>query len=166
VVFQLAEMSLSIRLFTVALLVLPVGMAGAALIGGGEPKLLCVAAPLAGIYLLSWLWFRPSHFELGVDALRVVWPIRRREVPFANVETAEIVGARELRDEHGWLLRIGVGGLWGGFGRLWSSKGRHLDFYVSRTSPLVLVRLRRGRSLLITPEQPERFVEMLRANLR
>jgi hypothetical protein len=104
---------------------------------------------------------RPARFEISSDALSIVWPIRRREIARASIGGVQIVTSRELRAECGLLLRVGVGGLWGGFGRLWSSKGIHLDFYVSRTKPLVLVRLRQGRHLLITPEQPERFVDAL-----
>jgi hypothetical protein len=59
-------------------------------------------------------------------------------------------------------MRVGVGGLWGGFGWLYTSKGL-LGLYVSRTDRLVLVRLRTGRPLLVTPEGDERFVAALRA---
>ena len=160
-IFRLAEMSRSIWILTAALLALPVGMLGATLLGVADPALLGVAGLLGLLYLGVWLWFRPGHFELSPVALSIVWPMRRRDIALASIESAQIVTSRELRAECGLLLRIGVGGLWGGFGRLWSSKGVHLDFYVSRTAPLVLVRQRRGRHLLITPEQPERFVDAL-----
>ena len=67
----------------------------------------------------------------------------------------------------GALLGIAVGeafgrrGLWGGFGWLYTSKGL-LGLYVSRTDRVVLVRLRTGRPLLVTPEDDERFVAALR----
>jgi len=38
-----------------------------------------------------------------------------------------------------------------------------LDLYVSRTDRLVLVRLRAGRPLRLTPERDEGFVDALRA---
>jgi hypothetical protein len=59
-------------------------------------------------------------------------------------------------------MRIGAGGLWGGFGWLYTRKGL-LDLYVSRTDRFVLVRLRTGRPLLITPDADERFVAAFRA---
>ena len=67
-----------------------------------------------------------------------------------------------------WLLgrptafEVHTGGLWGGFGWLYTRKGL-LDLYVSRTDRLVLVRLRAGRPLLLTPERDEGFVDALRA---
>jgi hypothetical protein len=47
------------------------------------------------------------------------------------------------------------------FGWLYTRKGL-LDLYVSRTDRLVLVRLRAGRPLLLTPERDEGFVDALR----
>lgn len=161
--FRLAKMSPSIWVLTAIFLPLPLVLAAAALACGGPPVLLAAAAFVALVYASVWLWFRPTRFELTPGALRIVWPIRRREIELASVESLEIVSGRELRREFGLLLRVGAGGLWGGFGMLWSSKGRHLDFYVSRLAPLVLIRRRLGRSLLITPDDPERFAAELRA---
>jgi hypothetical protein len=57
-----------------------------------------------------------------------------------------------------------VGGLWGGFGLAWSSRGKHLALYVSRHADgFVLVRCERARSLLITPERPAEFVAAVAA---
>jgi hypothetical protein len=59
-------------------------------------------------------------------------------------------------------MRIGAGGRWGGFGWLYTPKGL-LGLYVSRTDRVVLVRLRTGRPLLVTPENDDGFVAALRA---
>ena len=57
---------------------------------------------------------------------------------------------------------MGAGGLWGGFGLLVTSR-ESVAMYVSRTDRFVLVRLRAGRSLLLTPAEPERFVAALQS---
>ena len=59
--------------------------------------------------------------------------------------------------------RIGVGGLWGGFGWLWTRGRGMVEFYVSRTDGLVIVERRGGRALLFTPQDPEEFVDALSA---
>jgi hypothetical protein len=59
-------------------------------------------------------------------------------------------------------MRIGAGGLWGGFGWLYTRRGL-VDLYVSRTDRFVLVRRRAGRPLLLTPERDASFVDALRA---
>jgi len=59
-------------------------------------------------------------------------------------------------------LSRGRRGLWGGFGLLVASR-ESFAMYVSRTDRFVLVRLRAGRSLLLTPAEPERFVAALQS---
>ncbi len=92
----------------------------------------------------------------------MVWPLRRRHIPKVNLAGASEVGREDLRKEFGVLLRVGAGGLWGGFGLACSSRGEHLSLYVSRHADgFVLVRARGKRSLLITPERPAAFVAAL-----
>jgi hypothetical protein len=57
-------------------------------------------------------------------------------------------------------MRIGAGGLWGGFGLL-KTERETFSMWISRTDELVIVRLRGARSLLVTPEDPRRFVASL-----
>ena len=159
--FRLAPMSRSIRVLTLALLPLPLVLLVLGPLCAEGPAPTWAAVLVGLIWAGVWTWFRPTRFELGPASLRIVWPIRRRDIELSSVERVEIVSARDLRPEFGFLARVGAGGLWGGFGMLWSSKGRHIDFYVSRLAPLVLIRRRTGHPLLITPEQPERFVDAL-----
>ncbi|MCU0242247.1 MAG: PH domain-containing protein, partial [Vicinamibacteria bacterium] len=62
-------------------------------------------------------------------------------------------------------MRIGAGGLWGGFGLLKTSRVT-FSMWLSRTDRFVLVSLRDTRPLLITPENPERFIAALRRTAR
>jgi hypothetical protein len=66
-----------------------------------------------------------------------------------------------LRKELGWAIRVGVGGLWGAFGSLWTSRRGSVEVYVSRTDGLVWIERRVGRPLLITPTNPEGFLRAL-----
>ena len=120
-----------------------------------------VAFLLFAGYAITWLFLRPTAFEITPDALAVVWPLRRTRIARSDIVGASIVRAADLCGEFGTLLRVGVGGLWGGFGLAWSSRGKHLGLYVSRQDAIVLVRCGRARSLLITPERPEEFVAAL-----
>src|SRR5262249_16937844 len=118
--FRLAPMSPSILGLTVFLWVLPLALfAGAvffnrALMG---PALFVVV-----IYAWVWLRFRPTRFVLRTDALEVNWPLKRREISRAQVSTVRIIDRHELRRDCGWCLRVGAGGLWGGFGWLWTER--------------------------------------------
>lgn len=148
--FDLAPMSGLILWLTVGLWLLPVAFAVAAL--SGMPALWMAAALLIVIYALVWLAARPQRFEADAGGIAIRFPTWTRTV--GDVVGARIVTARELREAFGLMLRVGVGGLWGGFGWLWTTRRGLVEFYVSRTDGLVLLERREGRPLLITPVDP------------
>ena len=157
--FPLAPMSGGILVLTVLLLAMPVGLLFAAA-WTGSPIALVPAGLFSLIHLLVWLYFRPTRFELTQDALRIVWPVRRLTVPFSGVTGVERLTRQEFRARYGWGMRVGAGGLWGGFGLIVTRKGT-LRFYISRLDGHVLVHNRTTRALLITPSDPEVFAQIL-----
>lgn len=58
-------------------------------------------------------------------------------------------------------MRIGVGGLFGGFGYLWTTNRGMVEFYITRQDQFVLIDLRKGKSLLLSVDRPEEFVKAL-----
>ncbi len=158
-------MSRPIAWMTVGCLCLPALLLIAAL-GAPIPP---VRALLSGtvvlvllLYLGIWLFLRPTRFEIGDGELRLLWPLRAQRLPLSEVTRAELTDATRLRAEFGRGARFGAGGLWGGFGWLLTPRGK-LSMYVSRSEPMVLIRFRARQPLLITPEQPERFLAALTA---
>ena len=161
-VFRLAPMSGLIRGLTCALFLVPIGFLAAPLLDPHLTPLALVGGAVALGYAFTWLYMRPTAFEITREGLDVVWPVRRTHIPQADILGASEVRSADLRAEFGVLLRVGVGGLWGGFGIAWSSRGKHLDLYVSRHADgIVLVRCGQSRSLLITPERPAAFAAAL-----
>lgn len=157
--FPLAPMSRLIYWMSVFVLLLPVllyyaGSRASGVIGTGT------AALLLGIYLFIWVYMRPSHFELSPQSLDVVWPIRRFSTPISEIESIERLDGEQFRARYGYGMRIGAGGLWGGFGLL-KMKNEMFRFYISRLDGYVLVRSRSARPLLITPAEPDGFVAVL-----
>lgn len=159
--FALAPMSTGIRLLTWGLLALPVVFLALGLRSAQSCVLAPVGGLIAGLYLAVALWWRPSAFEIAPEGLRVRFPGRSRLVPRADLAGARTMDSAQFCAEHGLALRIGVGGLWGGFGWLWTRRRGLLDFYISRTDGLVLVERRSGRPLLITPADPDAFTRAL-----
>jgi hypothetical protein len=148
---------------TVALLAIPalfvgIGLAGATPAG---PALGALGLLLAALYAGVWLFWRPTAFELGPRSLGVVFPLRRREISRDDIVGATLLERRALCARYGLSLRVGVGGLWGGFGWLWTRRRGLVGMYVSRADGVVLVERRRGRDLLITPERPAEFAAAL-----
>lgn len=148
-IYRLAPMSAVMWILTIALLAIPVVLAGVGL--------LMVGLALAILYLCVWLWMRPRHFAVDEHAMVIAWPLRSRRIERTELRSARIITAKEFRRDYGFAVRIGVGGLWGGFGLLWT-RPKTFEMYVSRSDGLVIVERDNGRPLLITPERSEEFV--------
>lgn len=158
--FPLAKMDGGIRALTYMLFVLPPACVALAILSG-QTSLYLTALFIVLMFLVTWIWSRPTSFMVTPHALRIIWPSRRREYARVDIVGAARITPGELRQEFGMLLRVGVGGLWGGFGLLWSFRGKHVAMYISRSRDMVLVRFREHMPLLVTPESPDEFVRML-----
>jgi hypothetical protein len=161
--FRLAPMSGTIRVMTIGLFCIPLLFWWMALAEPGRVLLGWVGTAAVLLYAFIWFWLRPTAFVVSAEGLEIVWPARRRTIAVSSLVGAEVVTREKLREEFGFMMRVGAGGLWGGFGLAWSSSGNHLGLYVSRHADgFVLVRCKGTRSLLITPEDPKRFVAVMR----
>lgn len=91
----------------------------------------------------------------------MTWPLKRRVVPRDDIASVRILARESLKKDIGWGVRIGAGGLWGGFGWLWTKRRGVVQMYVTRTDRFVWIERRRGRPWLVTPERPDAFVRAL-----
>lgn len=157
--FRLARMSPVILVFTLGLMLLPLVFLGSAV--SGKLLLVIPGVLLVAIYAWVWLRFRPRFFVVRPDAIEVIWPLKRRQIPRAEISSVRLIDKDELRRETGWRMRVGAGGLWGGFGWLWTQRRGIVQLYVSRPDGLVWIERVSDRPWLITPEQPEAFVRAL-----
>ena len=156
--FALAPMSSVFWVITLVVLSLVPLFAVLAL--GGAPLWSAVVL-LVVICLGTWLTVRPSCFQVTPSALIIEWPSRRREIPRTEIASVRVVTGKELRGLLGLAARVGVGGLWGTFGGLWSKKRGWVSTYVSRTDELLWVELSNGQALLLTPELPNEVRRLL-----
>ena len=158
---RLAPMSPSILVLTGVLLALPLAFLGlAALL---TPLLLGPAVFILAIYAWIWLRYRPTAFVVHPRALEVTWPLRRREIPRDDISAVRVIDRQTLRREAGWGVRMGAGGLFGGFGYLWTTDRGLVRMYVSRTDRFVWIERKSDRPWLITPDQPDAFVRAMAA---
>ena len=139
--FRLAPMSPSILVLTVLLLLLPVAFF---VVAFTHHRLFVLPA----LFLLFvdawiWLWFRPTAFVVGPTEVEIVWPLRRLRLGRDTITSVGRIDRRTLRTEVGWGMRVGAGGLWGGFGFLWTTRRGLVRMYVSRVDDLVWIE--RGR---------------------
>jgi hypothetical protein len=159
--YRMAPMSAPILVLTLVLLALPPVFALLAMRG---TSLLAVPALfMVVLYAWVWLWFRPTEFRVGPDAIEVIWPLRRREIPRREISAVRLIDRATLRREVGWGIRVGAGGLWGGFGWLWTTRRGLVRMYVSRIDHFVWIERGPAQPWLITPDHPDAFVRALSA---
>jgi hypothetical protein len=159
--FALAPMSRGIRGLTIAVLAIPVVFVAAGL---ATPARILVPAGVATalLYVAIWLAGRPSAFEVSQSGVRIVFPWRARTIAAREIAAVRLVSAAAFREEYGFAIRIGVGGLWGGFGWLWTAQRGLVELYVSRLDGFVVIeRSGGGTPILLTPAEPEEFVDTL-----
>ncbi len=154
--FPLAPMSPSIMVLTLVLWLLPFCFLGYFFLSG-QRVAGYIALFLFVLYGIVWVFCRPSCFEVSTGRLEIVFPAWKRKFPFSDISNFRLLSADEFKQEYGWAMRIGVGGLWGGFGWLWTSKGGIVEFYVSRVDGLVIIERRNSKNFLVTPDDPEGF---------
>jgi hypothetical protein len=160
--FRLAPMSRAIRILTFVLLAIPVVFV--ALAAAKRAPLGGVGLLVAAFYAAIWLVARPTRFEADAEGIRIRFPLWTRTLPARSLAGARLLDSATLRRELGLPIRVGVGGLWGGFGWLWSRKRGWIEFYVSRTDGLVWVERRGAIPLLVSPEQPAAFADCVPAS--
>lgn len=169
-------MSPAIAWLTASLWLLPVGfVAWAAIAPTPDQKKLAgaIAVFLLVVYGAIWLVGRPSQLVVSDDGLDLVFPLWRRHVPRAKIADIRLATQDAFHQEFGFAIRVGAGGLWGGFGWLWTARQGWVEFYVSRFDTLAIVErfsaAAASRSpdlpLVLTPDRAEEFVAAVRALL-
>lgn len=157
--FRLARMSPLILTLTLGLLVLPLAFLATAAFG--KSPLMVPGLLLLALYAWVWLRFRPRRFVVHPSEIEVIWPLKRRRIPRRDISDVRLINKEELRQETGWCMRVGAGGLWGGFGWLWTQRRGIVQMYISCTGGFVWIERVGDRPWLITPEAPEAFVRAL-----
>jgi hypothetical protein len=166
--FRLAPMTWDLAILTLVLLPLPllVGVVGPVALVGHPPAWLSSVLHGAGYFVLAiyfwiWCWSRPTRFVVGHESIEIVWPLRTHTLALSGVMAARMIDRKQLRDEVGWGMRVGAGGLWGAFGYLWTAKRGLVRMYISRTDRFVWIEQGEGQPWLITPDEPEAFLRAI-----
>ena len=158
--FPLAPMCPLIRGITFFLLLLPLLLGGIAF-QFNLPMLAIVALLLIVLYGAVWLGCRPIGFTLTPQAFVIIFPLWRRRIPRSDIADIHQIDGKQFQRQFGWAVRIGVGGLWGGFGWLWTSRKGLVEFYISQLSEFILIKRHAHHAILLTPTQPKQLISML-----
>jgi hypothetical protein len=159
-IFRPAPMSKGIAALTVFMLSIPVTMLIVA-VSATSWDLGGLSMFFALIYAWIWFRFRPTAFVITPNTLEIIWPMKRRSISRSGIQAVRLVDSAMLKREIGRGARVGAGGLWGGFGWLWTSRRGIVQMYISRTDYLVWIERGNERPWLISPERPVEFVHQL-----
>lgn len=120
-------------------------------VGPASPWMLAAAAVMPLMLLATWL-FVPLGYEVTQDALLVRRPIGAVRVARRDIVSVERPAARAF----GLGIRLcGSGGLYGVFGLFWSSSLGRFWIWGTRPDHLVLLRVRGGLPVIVTPDDDE-----------
>jgi len=106
------------------------------------------------IYAIAYA-FRPISYILTSEQLIIHRPFADVKVDRRQVKCVELLEEGKLR----WSVRLfGVGGLFGYYGKFANSKLGTMTWYATRRNKAVLLVTMEGKKIILTPDEPERFV--------
>ncbi len=160
--FLLAPKDVANTVLTVLVWCLPLGLLWAGWKQGLESLYLVLT--LLAIYATVWFYWRPGSFLVSAQGLEVIFPLRRRFTAASDITGCRLVSREEFKSHFGRAARVGAGGLWGGFGLLWTQHQGWVEFYVSRCDDFLLIERQNQKPLLISPERPEEMLAALESS--
>lgn len=122
-----------------------------------DPRAFGIALVPGAILLVASL-FRPRGYSVSADEVRVERPIGPVRVPLERIESVKD-GAPFLAGRPIGIFR--VGGFYGSYGRFRSSTLGVFDLYFTGELPVVAIRRRGAKPLLISPDDCGPFLDAL-----
>ena len=106
------------------------------------------------IYFGTFL-FRPISYKLTDDKLIIHRPLSDIKIIRAEIQNVEQLDKEKLS----WAFRVfGVGGLFGYWGKFSNTKLGSMTWYATRRNNAVLVTTIYNKKIILTPNEPEKFV--------
>ncbi len=118
------------------------------------------AVPLATSFTLLLIYFgtfsfRPVNYKLTENELIIHRPLSDVSINRKEIKTVEQLDKTQLE----WSWRIfGVGGLFGYWGKFTNKKLGSMTWYTTRKNKAVLIQTIYNKKIVISPDEPEKFV--------
>lgn len=99
--------------------------------------------------------FRPVKYSLTAGNLIVHRLFSNVKIERSKIKSVELVDKEKLS----WSVRVfGVGGFFGYFGKFANAKLGTMTWYATRKDRIVLVKMLNNKKIILTPDEPEKFV--------
>lgn len=106
------------------------------------------------IYFIAFV-FRPINYNLTADKLIIHRLFADVKIDRNQIKSVELLD----KDKIGWAIRtFGVGGLFGYYGKFANRKLGSMTWYATRKDRTVLVQTVDNKKIILTPNDPDRFV--------
>lgn len=120
----------------------------------GKALPIYTTAALLLIYFIVFA-FRPLNYTLTSDQLIISRLFPNVSIDRNDIKSLELLNEQDIRSS---VRTLGVGGLFGYFGKFANLKLGSMTWYATRTDRTVLVRTVDERKIILTPDEPEKFV--------
>ncbi len=116
-----------------------------------------LVALLSVIYFTAYLYM-PLDYKITNEELIIHRFVKNIHIPRKNIVSAESVDKEMIS----WSLRtMGVGGLFGYYGRFMNYRIGNMIWYATRKDRAVLIRTVNDEKIILTPDEPEQFLAAL-----
>lgn len=109
------------------------------------------------VLFISYLW-RPLGYAIDSNYIIVRRPARDVKICRRSVVKTELVEKGRLLAS---IRTFGVGGLFGYYGYFANKTYGHMIWHATRRDPAVLIITDNGRKIILTPDDPDGFLEAL-----
>ncbi len=124
----------------------------------GNWTFLATSVLLLGIYVVSYL-YRPVCYEVGNGNIIVHRPGSDVTIPYDDVKVISLIAGQQLK---GSIRTFGAGGLFGYFGQFMNKELGCMTWYATkRGRKVVLIELQNNKKIVLTPDEPEQFVQQI-----
>jgi hypothetical protein len=107
------------------------------------------------IMLLLTYGFSPKGYAIEDRQLVIHRPFKNKVYTSEEMQTVTLVDKKELKQS---MRVFGVGGLFGYFGLFRNSRYGTMIWYASRRDQFVVIERSNGRTIVLTPDDPNSFV--------
>lgn len=116
-----------------------------------------IAVLLFGILIFTWL-YSPKYYVVTSDSIVVNRAIGKKAFLLSEIESISLIAENEIKS----VTRVmGVGGLFGYFGRFQSHNIGMSTFYTTQRKNLTLLRLKNGKKVVLSPDENTSLINVL-----
>lgn len=115
------------------------------------------------IILLLTYGFSPKRYGLQDRQLVIYRPFQNKIYATEDMHSVSIVSKEEMK---GSMRVFGVGGLFGYFGLFRNSRYGTMIWYATRRDQFVVIERSNGRTIILTPDDPNSFVQEINQTIQ